>query len=206
MAKGYANRKEEGRRPRNIVLVVTEGETERILFEGLKQRDCNVEIKLPQTSPTDAINLVELSIKLVKKNGLDLKDGDLAICAFDVEDNPPENVREAVDLAISNGITLAISNPCFELWYILHFHRQEHSITRQEALSILKEEIEDYSKTEDYRDLLEKKRGVATKNADGLWKKHKLGSAAQPDMPNPSTSVHLAIRLIESLVERNRAN
>ncbi|GAB3888011.1 RloB family protein [Microbispora bryophytorum] len=43
-------------------------------------------------------------------------------CLFDVEwpRNHP-NLAQAIDLARSNGINLAISNPCFELWLILHF-------------------------------------------------------------------------------------
>jgi hypothetical protein len=43
-------------------------------------------------------------------------------CVFDVEwpRNHP-GLKEAVDRARGNGINLAISNPCFELWLILHF-------------------------------------------------------------------------------------
>jgi hypothetical protein len=42
-------------------------------------------------------------------------------CVFDVEwpQNHP-NLKEAVSLAKDHGIRLAISNPCFELWLILH--------------------------------------------------------------------------------------
>jgi hypothetical protein len=44
-------------------------------------------------------------------------------CVFDVEwpKNRP-NLSDAVDLARAHNIGLAISNPCFELWLILH-HR-----------------------------------------------------------------------------------
>lgn len=43
-------------------------------------------------------------------------------CVFDVEwpKNHP-NLPEAVALARRHGVRLAISNPCFELWLILHF-------------------------------------------------------------------------------------
>ncbi|SNQ49364.1 conserved hypothetical protein [Frankia canadensis] len=48
-------------------------------------------------------------------------------CTFDVEwpTNHP-NLKQAVSLARENGIRLAISNPCFELWLVLHFedHRR----------------------------------------------------------------------------------
>jgi hypothetical protein len=47
-------------------------------------------------------------------------------CVFDVEwpRNHP-GVKEAVQQARTNGIKLAVSNPCFELWLILHF--QDHT-------------------------------------------------------------------------------
>jgi RloB-like protein len=46
-------------------------------------------------------------------------------CVFDVEwpRNHP-GLEEAVNYARANGIMLAVSNPCFELWLILHF--QDH--------------------------------------------------------------------------------
>nr|WP_236684662.1 RloB family protein [Ferrimicrobium acidiphilum] len=46
-------------------------------------------------------------------------------CVFDVEwpQNHP-HLRDAIEQARQGGIELAISNPCFELWLILHF--QDH--------------------------------------------------------------------------------
>jgi len=40
-------------------------------------------------------------------------------CVFDVDDHP--RVADARQMAADNGIELAISNPCFELWLLLHF-------------------------------------------------------------------------------------
>jgi hypothetical protein len=46
-------------------------------------------------------------------------------CVFDVEwpKNHP-NLAQALQLAKDHGIRLAVSNPCFELWLILHFEDQ----------------------------------------------------------------------------------
>jgi hypothetical protein len=45
-------------------------------------------------------------------------------CVFDVE-NPHHNQSfdRAVFLADQNGYQLAVSNPAFEFWYVLHFER-----------------------------------------------------------------------------------
>jgi hypothetical protein len=43
-------------------------------------------------------------------------------CVFDVEwpTNHP-GLKEALQLARDNGIDVAVSNPCFEIWLVLHF-------------------------------------------------------------------------------------
>jgi len=43
-------------------------------------------------------------------------------CVFDVESPKPHpRLLEAVQMAQDNGIHLAVSNPCFELWLLLHY-------------------------------------------------------------------------------------
>lgn len=39
-------------------------------------------------------------------------------CVFDVDEHP--KVGEARQMALDNGLRLAMSNPCFELWLLLH--------------------------------------------------------------------------------------
>jgi hypothetical protein len=41
---------------------------------------------------------------------------------FDRDEHP--NFARAIDLADRHGIKLAMSNPCLELWFILHFEDQ----------------------------------------------------------------------------------
>ncbi|WP_278319566.1 RloB family protein [Clostridium tepidiprofundi] len=58
------------------------------------------------------------------------KDGDRVWCVFDVDINyntnraiqsKIEEIQKAKKIADKNKIKLGISNPCFELWYLLHF-------------------------------------------------------------------------------------
>ena len=50
-------------------------------------------------------------------------------CVFDVEaPKPHDRLHEAVQMARDNGISVAISNPCFELWLVLHFADRERWI------------------------------------------------------------------------------
>jgi len=40
---------------------------------------------------------------------------------FDRDENTPQEVYAAFRLARQNGIRIAFSHPCFELWLLLHF-------------------------------------------------------------------------------------
>lgn len=51
-------------------------------------------------------------------------------CVFDVDAHP--KVAEARDLAQRNGLHLAMSNPCFELWLYLHLHENPGAQSRHE--------------------------------------------------------------------------
>lgn len=55
-------------------------------------------------------------------------------CLFDVEwpQNHP-NLSQAMELARAKGVRLAISNPCFELWLILHHRYFTRFIDTDEA-------------------------------------------------------------------------
>lgn len=49
-------------------------------------------------------------------------------CVFDVDNHP--DIATAVNIARDHNIYLAISNPCLELWFILHFQDQTAWIDR----------------------------------------------------------------------------
>ena len=52
-------------------------------------------------------------------------------CMFDRDAHP--NVPEALELAARNNIEVVMSNPCIELWFILHFEDQTAAIDRHSA-------------------------------------------------------------------------
>ena len=50
----------------------------------------------------------------------------------------------------SNGIKLAISNPCFELWLLLHFQDNPGMHSRQKVQQMLRKHAPNYNKGVDY--------------------------------------------------------
>jgi hypothetical protein len=49
-------------------------------------------------------------------------------CAFDIDEHP--KIPDAIKLAAEQGINVAVSNPCIELWFLLHFQDQHAAIGR----------------------------------------------------------------------------
>jgi RloB-like protein len=116
-----------------------------------------------------------------------------AWCVFDIEEHP--NVPDAVTLARRHGINLAISNPCLELWFVLHFEDRTAYIDRFEAQHRAKALLNcDKILTEAALATLAERHSDAVTRASKLDEKHR-GDGSPPGS-NPSTSIGPLIDLI----------
>ena len=82
------------------------------------------------------LTLVQRAVELKRQTEREASRGrgrafDELWCVFDRDEHP--NVAEALELARINGINVALSNPCIELWFILHFEDQTAEIHRHQA-------------------------------------------------------------------------
>ncbi|GAA2724031.1 RloB family protein [Actinocorallia aurantiaca] len=117
-------------------------------------------------------------------------------CLFDVEwpRNHP-NLAQAIDLARAHGIRLAISNPCFELWLVLH-HRDHGSFADTETIERLSRSLDKRSgKSIDpavYMPLREK----AARLAERLAARHERNGTRFPH-DNPSSGMYEFLKEIE---------
>src|ERR1700678_901397 len=50
---------------------------------------------------------------------------------FDIDEHP--KIPEALELARANDVNVALSSPCLELWFIIHFENRTAHIDRKEA-------------------------------------------------------------------------
>ncbi len=115
-------------------------------------------------------------------------------CVFDIDEHP--NVPQAIDNARQSGIEVAVSNPCFELWLVLHgqdqtadIHRHDvQRLSRQLQLTRGKEILETA-----LSELIEAFE-TAKQRAQGLDERH--AGNGSPTRSNPSTDVW---RLVDRL-------
>jgi RloB-like protein len=129
------------RSPRKTLLVFCEGvRTEPEYLQALKRQpfvrdvaavDLRVE---PRREGAVPLTLVSIAADARGKAIDEEAEIDEFWCVFDVEwpINHP-NLHDALERARRNDIQLAISNPCFELWLILHFQDQDGWLDNQQA-------------------------------------------------------------------------
>lgn len=202
--RDFAYRRREIRRPYRVLIIVCEGgKTERIYFNRYKKRDCNLRILTPNTSSTDPINLVKFAKNQIRKYDLDIQENrDQVWCAFDVNNNSNTKILEAIRIANENNITIALSNPCFELWYLLHYAYHEGGLTSRDTIDILKRHLHNYQKSNDVFDVLLCGRDRAINNAQRLNRYHtSQGTNLNSRDSNPSTQVFQIVEYILSITE-----
>ena len=187
------------REPKHRILVVCEGKvTEPAYFKALqhefRNRLVHVEIDkhagVPLTVVKRAIDLDGQATEEAKQNrDNDLKYDDVW-CVFDVDEHP--HLAEALELAKKSGVKVALSNPCIELWALLHFKEQNEQIHRHEAQRALRAHLPRYDKVLDF-DKMKTGYAKAVERAQSL---QKVAEATDDPNRNPSTGVHLLTELI----------
>ncbi len=73
-------------------------------------------------------------------------------CVFDRDEH--ERFQDACQMARDNGFNLAVSNPCVELWLILHFRESPGARHRHDVQKMLATFISGYDKGLDFAALL----------------------------------------------------
>ena len=111
---------------------------------------------------------------------------------FDVDEHP--KIPDARQMATANGIHLAISNPCIELWLLLHFRETPGMINRGKAKQLLKDYLPNYDKKIDYKDY-EKGYSAAVIRAEVACL---AADAASEIDRNPTTTVYLLTEQIRT--------
>jgi hypothetical protein len=143
--EGSGRRRAPTRRSsRTLLIVCGSKQTERQYLQGLRDHVRNpavsVVVRGKACSPTQLIAYA--------RGQRDLSKGgyDEVWCVFDVDEFP--DVADAAALARRHGIRIAVSNPCFELWLLLHFAEQTaHLATYKKVLPLLQKHVPDYSKS-----------------------------------------------------------
>ena len=138
---GARNRKySKKRNPHQLFLVICEGETERVYVEALK-RHYRLPINIKVYVRGNTINQRAID-QYIHENSIDKEKQCRLFFIYDYD------IDEIVEKVKKLEGTCIFSNPCIELWYILHAANYSRSISSKEAVRILSgyEAWKNYSK------------------------------------------------------------
>ncbi|MGH3866009.1 MAG: RloB family protein [Pseudonocardiaceae bacterium] len=191
-------RKTANRPERKTVVIFCEGKaSEPDYINGLKRlpnvhsnTSISIEVDPHQGVP---MTLVRLAIDRAVDDEVDE-----CWCVFDVE-SPKEhpNLKQAIQLARDKNIRLAISNPCFELWLILHFEDRTAFLDTDEA-ERRSRELDGRSGKNINADQYMPHRHAAAQRASSLSCRHKRNQTMFP-RDNPSSAMSDLLTAISAM-------
>lgn len=106
-----------------------------------RENRSKVRIRIDPSKGSAPTTLVDLAVREKKRQARDAKRSggrpyDEIWCVFDVDEHA--GLAQAIQRAREHDIRVAVSNPCFELWLILHHQDQTAHIERGPAQSLAK--------------------------------------------------------------------
>lgn len=150
-------RRKPFREPKRRILVVCEGaRTEPDYIRGFERHSRNAAVEVecvpavgvPLTVVRHADGRKDKAEKDARRQDDPFLKFDEVWCVFDIDEHP--HLNEARQLAQARQIELAVSNPCFELWLLLHFREPPGSRHRHDVQRLMREHISDYDKKPDF--------------------------------------------------------
>lgn len=130
----------DSRQPRRWMVIAVEGQTELRYFEDIRMRhrlsDKLVRVRCQGSAPASVVQCA-LSESASAKSDVGNSSGQ-TWAVFDGEEHQVtigqrRGWNDALQAATSHQVGLAISNPSFELWLLLHFRDQTAALHRDDA-------------------------------------------------------------------------
>jgi hypothetical protein len=157
MGKVRTFQRQAGRRliGRKIIIACEGRKTEYGYFNAIRQsmRLPTLRVLVVRPYGTDPLTIVRTALnhKRERERERTWTKKDSAWAVFDGDEHKLENLvnwNNAIQLAERNEIRLAISNPCFEFWYLLHFRDHSGNLSRIDASRLLRQYIAQYEKAD----------------------------------------------------------
>ena len=203
---GRRDKQRKSREQRKLLLIIIErgNQTERIYFNKFKQRNSAIQIEIPGCKSVDAVKLVEYAIIKAKEYAINFNEGEKVWCVFDIDAKKTLELQRAKQLADRNGIKIALSNPSFELWFLLHtdYYSTRPFSSNEDLLNELKSRFPAYKKTDDsmFKALLPAQRQAINKAKRLMVYHQDCGNRLCSRESNPCTQVFELVEYINEIM------
>ena len=168
MVRRATKKQQKKRKTKRVMVLAAEGtnKTEKTYFNEFNSRQTQYRIIPARGNNTDPEKIVQDAINSAKKEELDYEYGDRAVAIFDVDFGKDKQIRNAITIANANNVEVFLSNPCFEVWFLLHFRFSTKGYSSNEkVIEDLKKLWPEYEKNKNSYNELSSKTLVAIDNA-----------------------------------------
>ena len=195
----------ENRRRKPVILIIAEGRnvTESLYFKSFQEQRSDFNIKILRPGHvTDPNGMLQKLLGYWEQYEMDGDNGDKAFIVLDLDCNSEKGKQIRKLECKSNAAQFIVSNPCFEVWFLLHFRYSAKSYRiGNQAVQELRNYIPKYEKNLDVAPLLADKLDTAMNNAAKLTKYY-ADNVWPSDSCNPRTDVPIIIDAIFNELKR----
>lgn len=189
------------KKERVTYLVVTEGrnKTETLYLSHFQVQGKDYYLRFVKAgNNTDAESLYKTLTTKWKEMGLSYASGDRGFVVLDI-DNDPQKAEKVLSIIHANrneAISFIVSNPAFEVWFLLHFkYTTKFYVDGYAVIKDLKKFIPNYEKNFDCYDLCNNSLSFALKNIERL--KGEFENVGWPSVEcNPMTDMAELVRML----------
>jgi hypothetical protein len=191
---------------KNIILIGTEGanKTETLYFSRFNRLNGSYIVRFAKGNDTDPVKIAKSVYKSIQDEALDIENGDLAfcVCDTDVDYAKEDALQRAMRFSKSKDIEMILSNPCFEVWFLLHFTFSTRCFnSNADVIAALRSYLPDYEKSRDIFEALLPRIERAKDNAVKLDRHHAEARHAPETLAcNPSSIVY---KIVEKLLQNH---
>ena len=188
------------RRRKSVLLLATEGKnkTETQYFKSIPNDD--YVIRFAPGNYTDPVNMLRALKSEYSELELDAQMGDVAFCLVDSDIDPVKNMQiERADAQSEKNISIVVSNPCFEVWYLCHYSSSSRQYgSSNDVVKALRQYIPEYKKEmAGMWEIIGNKTETAIRNAKTLEQQcFERGNTWHTVDFSPSTEVYKIIELL----------
>lgn len=193
-------------REKPVILIVAEGnnQTEKNYFNSFRQSNGKYVLYVHGTGgPTDPQHMKEKLEALWSQYDMSADNGDFGYIVLDLDcgkDNKANTIK-SLKKDLGRHISFIVSNPCFEVWFLLHYRNSTRSFMDSgKAIEELKKYIPDYEKKLDVSKDIAGYFNKALGDADRINKVYESENRDWPSNEcNPRTDVPIIFHVLQKI-------
>ncbi len=184
-----------------LIVICSEGakkSSEYYYFRNFANR--NLRIQFSTGNSTDPKGMLDDLLKYIKNEDIESEEQCkiFLVLDTDLKDSRINEIKKVEKLCLDNDIEMIISSPSFEVWYLMHFRKNNLKFKNSQSVkSEIRKINGTYSETMNMYDIIKSNTLVAFEIAKSLEVKY-IKNSEDVFVSNPYTSVYRIIEMIDN--------